>query len=151
MYPRNLYLRTEILYSVRLAEGVHFSSNPAIHLSWAFHSSTKISRKNGVRRVRLRLIFGADSATERTGLNCRYWYLVLEHVQRSTAPPMYNLFYHKHRQSPSSDACFVQLRQSQNQQPRSRATNNDDASSHHHHIGITMHLQHGRRHFICKR
>ncbi len=30
---------------VRLAEGVHISSSPASHLSWAFHLSSKISRK----------------------------------------------------------------------------------------------------------
>ncbi len=40
---------------------LHILSNPASHLSWAFHSSSKISRKNGVRSVRLRLIFAADS------------------------------------------------------------------------------------------
>ena len=67
--PRNLYLRAEILYSVRLAEGLHNSSNPASHLSWVFHSSSKINRKNGVRSVRLRRIFAADSATERKGIN----------------------------------------------------------------------------------
>ena len=76
------YLRTEILYSVRLAEGVHISSNPASHLLWAFHSSSEISRENGVQSVRLRLIFVADSATERTGLrniDCK------EEPQRTTS------------------------------------------------------------------
>ena len=48
---------------------LHILSNPASHLLWAFHSSSNISRQNGVRSVRLRLIFVADSATERTGLN----------------------------------------------------------------------------------
>jgi hypothetical protein len=60
-----------LVWQRRTSRQVHVLYNPAAQLLRAFHSSSEISRKKGVRSVRLRLIFAADSATERTGLKWR--------------------------------------------------------------------------------